>query len=101
MDIAQNFVVSTFFKGPAQRASVLQILEGNSPISSEPKVKEQEVLGDDRSSRTAEVERERIFNRTEVVEFENEILGKITLLSPDDPTDANRRKTKLVYSIRL
>jgi hypothetical protein len=29
MDIAQNFIVSTLLKGSAQRASVLQILEGD------------------------------------------------------------------------
>jgi hypothetical protein len=101
MYIAQDFVVSTILKSSAQRASVFQILEGDCPIPSESKVEEHEVLGDDRSGRTTEVEGERIFNRTEVMEFENEILRKVALRTPDDPTDADRSKTKLVYSIKL
>lgn len=101
MDIAQDFVVSTILKGPAQCASVLQILEGDCPVPGEPKVEEQEVLGDDWSSRATEVERERIFNRTKIMEFENEILWKEALRTPYDPTDANLRKTELVCSIIL
>ena len=64
-------------------------------------MEEQEVLGDDRSSGTTEVEGEGIFNRTEIMELENEILREEALRTPDDPTDANWRKTKLVCSIIL
>lgn len=56
MDVAQDFVVPTVLEGSAQRAGVRQILEGNFPVPSEPKVEEHEVLSDYRSSRTTEVE---------------------------------------------
>jgi len=76
-------------------------LEGDSPIPSKPKVEEHEVLNEYLSSRATEVERERIFNRPEIMEFENEILREEVLRAPDDPTDANRSETKFIYSTRL
>ena len=59
-------------------------------------MEEQEVLGDDRSSGSTEVEGERILDGAEIMEFENEILRKVTLRTPDDPADADRGKTELI-----
>ena len=101
MDIAQDFVVSAVLKGSAQCATVLQILEGDRPVPREPKVEEHEVLSDYRSSRAAEVQGERIFDRTEIMEFENEILGEETLRTPDYPADANLDKAVLICSMTL
>ena len=64
-------------------------------------MEEHEVLGDYWSSGATEVEGERIFNGTEVMKFEYEILRKVSLRTPDDPTDANGTETKLVYSTAL
>jgi hypothetical protein len=64
-------------------------------------VDEHEVLSEYRSSRATEVERERIFDRAEIMEFENEILREEILRTPDDPTDANLRETKLICSVIL
>ena len=71
MDIAQDFIVSTILEGSAQRTSVLQILEGDRSVPSEPKVDEQEILGEYRSGGTTEVEGERILDGTEIVELKN------------------------------
>ena len=98
MNIAEDFEVSTVLEGPAQCTSVLQILEGDCSVPSEPKVEEHEILSDDRSSWTTEVEGEGIFNRTEVMEFENKVLWEETFRTPDDPTHADLRKTKFVCS---
>lgn len=96
MNVAQDFEVSAVLEGPAQCASVLQVLEGNCPVPSEPKMEEYEILSDDRSSRATEVEGEGVFNRTEVMEFENKVLWEEIFRTPDNPTHTDLRKTKLV-----
>lgn len=96
MDIAQDFVVFAILKGPAQCAGILKVLEDDCPVSSESEVEEHEVLSDNWSCRATEVEGERVFNRAEIMEFENEILWEEALRTPDNPTDANLRKTELV-----
>lgn len=101
MDVTQNLVVSTIVESSAQRASVLQVLEGDRPVPCKPKVEEHEVLSDYRSSRATKVERERIFNGAEIMEFENKVLREEILRAPDDPTDANLSKTKLICSVIL
>ena len=101
MDIAQDFVVSTILEGSAQRTSVLQILEGDRPVPSKPKVDEHEILGEYRSGGTTEVERERILDRTEIMELKDEILREEMFRTPDDPTDANLRKAELICSMTL
>ena len=101
MDIAQDFIVSTVLEGPAQRASIPQILEGDRPVPGEPKVDEHEVLSDYWSCGTTEIKGERIFNGTEVMKFENEILREELLRTPDNPTNANLGETKLICSVTL
>lgn len=101
MDIAQDFVVSAVLKGPAQCAGILEVLEADCPVSSESEVEEQEVLSDDWSCRATEVEGERVFDRAEIMEFENEILWEETLRTPDNPTDANLSKAELVCNTIL
>ena len=101
MDLAQDFVVSTIFKGPAQHAGILQILEGDRPVSSKPKVEEQEILSNNRRSRATKVEGERIFNRAKIMEFEDEILWEEALRTPDNPTDTDRTKAELVCNMIL
>jgi len=78
MDIAQDFVISAILEGSAQRTSVLQILEGDRPVPSEPKVEEHEILSEYRGGGTTEVERERVLDGTKIMEFKNEILREET-----------------------
>jgi len=96
MDVTQDLIISTILQSSAQCAGVLQVLEGDSPISGKPKVEEHEVLSDDGGSRTTEVERERKFNGTEIMDFENEIFWEEMLGTPDDPTDTNLGQTKFM-----
>jgi len=96
MDVAQDFVVSTVLEGPAQRAGIPQILEGDRPVPGEPEVEEHKILSDYWSCRATEIKRERIFNGTEIMEFENEVLREQLLRTPDNPTDANLGETKLM-----
>lgn len=101
MDVAQDLVVSTVLEGAAQSTSIFQILKSDCPVPRKPKVEEHEVLGNYRGSGTTEVERERIFNRSEIMEFENEILREEFLRTPDDPTYADRGATELICSVGL
>ena len=55
-------------------------------------------MGDYRGGGTTEVERERIFDRSEIVEFKNKILREEFMGTPDDPTYANLATTKLICS---
>jgi hypothetical protein len=101
VDLAQDFIVSTLLEGSAQCASILQILEGDCPVPCKPEVEEHEVLSDDRRSGATEVEGERVFNGTKIMELEDEILREEVLRAPDNPTDANRGKSEFVCSIIL
>jgi hypothetical protein len=55
-----------------------------------------EVLYDDWRSGARKVEREGVLNRTEIMEFKNEIFGKMGLVAPEDPTNTNISQSKLV-----
>ena len=64
-------------------------------------MEEHEVLGDYWGSWATEVERERIFDRTEIMKFENEILWEEALRTPNDPTDADLREAILICNTTL
>jgi len=53
------------------------------------------VLANDLSCALGEVESERCLVRTEVVDVENELLGKVLRVPPDDPTDTGVNKAIL------
>jgi hypothetical protein len=59
-------------------------------------VQKVEVLSDNRRSWPGEVERERVFHRAEVVEFEYEVFRQTCLVAPNHPTNADVGKTKLM-----
>jgi len=71
-------------------------LKGDCPVPSKPEVEEHKVLGDYWGGGTTEVERERVFNRSKIMEFENKILREEILRTPDNPTYADRDTTKLM-----
>lgn len=62
-------------------------------------------MGDYRGGGTTEIERERIFDRSEIVKFKYKILREEFIGTPDDPTYANLATTKFIcneeLSIRL
>jgi hypothetical protein len=51
-------------------------------------VDEVEVLSDDLGARAGEVEGVGLFGAAEVVELENQVLGEVGLVAPDDPPEA-------------
>ena len=55
-------------------------------------------LGNDGRRWSREVEGERVFHRTEVMEFEYEILWKVLLVSPYNPSYADVTEPKFVAS---
>ena len=55
-----------------------------------------EILRNDGGCGTGEVERKGIFNRTEVVELENEVFREVFLGAPDNPTNTNVGETEFV-----
>jgi hypothetical protein len=57
---------------------------------------EVEVLRNDRRGRAREVERERVLDRAEIVQLEDEVLREVGLVAPDNPADATVRKSELV-----
>lgn len=48
------------------------------------------------SARAREVERVRLFGAAEVVELEDEVLGEIRFVAPNDPTDTGVDETVFV-----
>lgn len=94
--IAQNRIISTLLERTRKQARVLQIRKGNAAVTLKAKVDEVEVLRDDRSSRSREIERETIFDGTKVMQLEDEVLRKVSLVPPDDPADTDVGKTEFV-----
>ena len=58
--------------------------DGSVPFESE--MDKAPVLSDDGSGWTGEVEREGVFDRAEVVQFEDEFFGEMSCVSPDCPS---------------
>lgn len=96
VNVAQDHEQAALLEGTAQQTGILQILEGDVPVTLEPEVHEVEVLRDDRVRWTREVERERVLDRPEVVQLEDEVLRKVSLVPPDDPADTDVGKTEFV-----
>jgi hypothetical protein len=96
MDITQNRVITAFLQSPAQGSCILEIIQGDGPISLKSEVNEVKILGNDRCCGSREVERKRIFDRTKVVELEDEVFGEVGFVPEDHPTNPYVCKPKLV-----
>ena len=55
-----------------------------------------EVLRDHLSSGTREVQREGLLGASEIMKFEDELLGQVRLIPPDDPSEASVDEPKLM-----
>ena len=55
-----------------------------------------EVLRDHLSPGTGEVQGKGLFGASEIVEFEDELLGQVRLITPDDPSEASVDEPKLM-----
>jgi len=63
-------------------------------------MEEIEILRNNGCCGTGEVQGERIFDRAEVVKFEDEVLGKMSLVSPYDPANPDVAQTEFVAAGR-
>jgi hypothetical protein len=61
-------------------------------------MQEVKILGNDGRCWSREVQGERIFHRTKVMEFKDEILWKVFFISPDNPPYANVTEPEFVAS---
>lgn len=96
MDVAQDGEEAALLQRTAQKPGVLKVRERDIAVALEPKVHEVEVLRDDRVRGARKVERERVLDRAEVVQLEDEVLREELLRAPDDPADTDVRETELV-----
>jgi hypothetical protein len=96
MNVTQHCVILTLLKSTTQEPSISQVIQSHCTIPLETKMDEVEVLRDDRCSRAREVQRKRIFNRTQVMQLKNEVLWKVGLISPDNPPNTYIAQPKLV-----
>jgi hypothetical protein len=98
VDITDDSIISRTFECTAQQPGVLHISKADCSISFKTEMEEVEILGNDRRRWSRKVEGERIFHRTEVMEFKDEILWKVFLVSPDNPSYADVAEPKFVAS---
>ena len=67
MNIAQDMVVAAVLQSSTQQSSILQVINSNCTVTFESEMQQVEVLGDNRCSRSRKVEREGIFDRSQVM----------------------------------
>lgn len=96
MTIAQNMIIPTLLQRPAQQPRILQIRQCNTAVALEAEVHEVEVLRNNGRGGAREVEREAVFDGAEVMELEDEVLGEVGLVAPDDPAYTNICKAEFV-----
>lgn len=96
MHIAQHIIIPALLQRTAQQPRILQIRERNATEALKAQMHEVEVLRDDGRSWAREVEREAVFDGAEVVELEDEVLGQVRLVAPDDPADTDVGEAELV-----
>lgn len=72
----------------AQQARVRQAVLHDVPVAVEAQVDQVVVLSDHRGPRPREVERVRLFRAAEIVQLEDQLLGQVRLIAPDDPSQS-------------
>jgi hypothetical protein len=98
VNLTDDSIVSRMFECTAQQPGVLHICKADRSISFKTEMEEVEILGDDGRRWSREVEGKRIFHRTEVMEFKDEILWKVLLVSPHNPSYAHVTEPKFMAS---
>ena len=96
MDVTENCVVASLLQGTAEQSRILEIRQPNGAITLETKMNEVEVLGDDRRRRSREIEGEGILHRSKVMKLEDQIFGKVGLVTPDDPSNSDIAQSELM-----
>lgn len=96
MNVTQHGEIATSFKGTGEGTCILEVSQSDIAIALETETEEVEILCDDRMRRSREVQRERVFHRTQVMELKDKVFGEILCFAPDNPAHSNVCKTKLV-----
>lgn len=96
VDVTEDLEEAALLERAREQAGVLHVVERDGAVALEAEVQEVEVLRDDRVRWTREVERERVLDRAEVVQLEDEVLREVLLGAPDDPANTDVGKTELV-----
>lgn len=96
VDIAHANIPPAGFENLTQEACIGEAILHDGAETVKAQVYEVVVLGNNLSSGTGEVEGVRFFSASEVMKLEDEVLGKIGLIAPDDPTNAGVYQPKLM-----
>lgn len=96
MDVTEDSEVARSLQSPAEKPSILHVCQTDRPISFEAQMKEVEILRDNRRCWSGEVQRERVFHRSKVVELEDEFFGEVGLVPPDHPSNTHIAQTEFV-----
>jgi hypothetical protein len=96
VDVADASVPASGLQSATEQTGIGESVLHDALEARESKMNEVVVLRNDLSSRSREVEGVGLFGSTEVVQLEDQVLGKIAFVSPDDPANAGIDQTKLV-----
>lgn len=67
VNIAQDMIVAAVLQSSTQQSSILQVIDSNCTVTLETEMQQVEVLSDNRCSRSRKVEREGIFDRSQIM----------------------------------
>lgn len=63
-------------------------------------MKEVEVLSDNGCCWPRKIQRERVFHRPKVMKLEDEVFWKVSLVSPDNPSDTNVAQAEFMATVK-
>ncbi len=96
VNIAHANIPPAGFQNLAEKACIGEAILHDGAETVETQVDEVIILGNDLSSRTGEVEGVRFFSASKVMKLEDEVLGQIGLIAPNDPPNAGVHQAELM-----
>jgi hypothetical protein len=96
VDIRDTSVPPGMLQSSTQQPSIRQHVLHDAAVAGETEMDEVVVLCDDLCSRAREVECVRLLSSSQIMELKDQVLGKIALVSPDNPTHAGIYEAELV-----
>lgn len=95
VDVADAAVPACRFERFAEQAGVCEAVFHDRAVAVEAEVDQVVVLRDDLGARAGEVEGEGFFSAAQVVKLEDQVLGQVAFVAPNDPADAGIDETEL------
>lgn len=96
MNITYADIPSTGLEGFAEESCIVQAIFHNGSEALKAEMDEVVVLRDDLGAWTGEVEGVGLFGASKVMKLENEMLGEVGFISPNDPAYTGVDETKLM-----